>query len=166
MFKTATLGYTLNIMKRGDRYIGRTDGVRYWKALECKHPVPNYLTKRCQKCYIPLISGFHKGRPKSKEHIEKISGVNGSNWKGGRTVSSGYILIKNRNHPNAQKNGYIYEHRLVMEKHLGRYLNKNEEIHHLNGIKSDNRLENLVLFQSHSDHLKYEHKNGVRKFLR
>lgn len=59
----------------------------------------------------------------------------------------GYILSRNKEHPRAQKGtGYIFEHILVMEKHLGRFLLQNENVHHKNGIKNDNRIENLELW--------------------
>jgi len=70
-------------------------------------------------------------------------------WKGGRYKEGrdGYIMIYCPNgHPAYRsKTPHIPEHRLVMEKELGRYLSKDEEVHHINGIKDDNRLENLEL---------------------
>jgi uncharacterized protein (DUF1330 family) len=66
-------------------------------------------------------------------------------WKGGKTVKDGYILIRVPNHPNTHSNSYYPEHRLVMEKELGRYLDKEEVVHHVNGNKQDNRPENLVI---------------------
>lgn len=75
------------------------------------------------------------------------------NWKGGRVIASnGYVLIKNLNHPFRDKNGYVAEHRLVMEKFLGRYLTKKELIHHLNGIHDDNRIKNLELWTNSHPH--------------
>src|SRR5215216_5161000 len=67
-------------------------------------------------------------------------------WKGGISKhSEGYRLIWMPDHPRANHQGYVPEHRLVMEQYLGRYLKPHEEVHHINGIKDDNRIENLQL---------------------
>ncbi len=80
-------------------------------------------------------------------------------WNGGRVVDKhGYILLKRPDHPGANKQGYVREHRLVMEKALGRFLLQGEVVHHLNGDNSDNRPENLELFSSNADHLRHELK--------
>ena len=66
-------------------------------------------------------------------------------WNGGKSKKLGYIWIRKTNHPNVNATGYVLEHHLVMEQHLGRYLVKGEVVHHINGIKDDNRIENLKL---------------------
>jgi len=58
----------------------------------------------------------------------------------------GYILVWDPDHPNAKKTGYLLEHTHVMSTHLKRPLIKNESVHHLNGVKGDNRIENLELW--------------------
>lgn len=63
-----------------------------------------------------------------------------------------YIVIFKPDHPNVNKGGCVREHRLVMEKHLGRFLKPEEIIHHINGIKNDNRIENLILFMDDIKH--------------
>lgn len=70
-------------------------------------------------------------------------------WKGGRHKDkNGYIQVWNPEHPNCRSAGYIHEHRLVMSKFLGRPLLSNENVHHKNGDRSDNRIENLELWTS------------------
>lgn len=58
---------------------------------------------------------------------------------------SGYILIRKTTHPNATKNGYVPLHRLVMEKHLDRYLTKKEVVHHIDENKQNNSIKNLEI---------------------
>lgn len=73
-------------------------------------------------------------------------GENASNWKGGKVHEGrGYTLVYMPSHPFSKDGTHVYEHRLIMEKHLGRYLGPNDIVHHINGIKNDNRLENLKL---------------------
>lgn len=80
--------------------------------------------------------------------------------KGYIITDRGYKKIKKPDHPRADKNGYVREHIVVMEEHLGRLLNPGETIHHKNKIRDDNRLENLQLFSSHSEHLKHDFPKG------
>ena len=86
-----------------------------------------------------------------------FKGENGGHWKGGKIKNKGYILIHSPEHPACQgnKRKYVAEHRLVMENHLGRYLQSSESVHHKNGVKDDNRLENLELWGK-------SHPHGIR----
>ena len=85
-----------------------------------------------------------------------------SNWKGGRFIDkSGYERVWN---PHIQK--YEFEHRKVIEAHLGRSLNKFEEVHHKNGIKNDNRLENLEVLTKPKHSQLHEKIQGKMKHER
>ena len=72
--------------------------------------------------------------------------------KGYRTYMRGYRKVKApESHPHSDKDGYVLEHRLIMEKHLGRFLEPREIVHHKNGTPSDDRLRNLQLM-TQSEH--------------
>lgn len=100
------------------------------------------------KSKIAAKSALHRHSEETKEKLSRICGEKHKAWKGGRLVDRwGYVHIHCPKHPRAYRGRpYIKEHRLVMEKHLGRYLYKHENIHHKNGIRDDNRLENLELW--------------------
>jgi len=69
-----------------------------------------------------------------------------------RATPDSHIMVKAAKHPNANQVGYVAEHRLLIEKQLGRLLDKKERVHHINCIKNDNSLDNLVVFSNHTDH--------------
>lgn len=69
------------------------------------------------------------------------------NWRGGQTWhKAGYLMVRMPEHPRARTHGYVFEHILVMEEVLGRPLFPDETVHHKNGVKDDNRPENLELW--------------------
>jgi hypothetical protein len=70
-------------------------------------------------------------------------------WRGGRHIENGYVMVWNPTHPNAKgghNKSYVAEHRMIMSNYLGRPLLKTEQVHHKNGNRSDNRIENLELW--------------------
>lgn len=77
-------------------------------------------------------------------------------WNGGRILHGRYWYIYSPDHPNATQKGYVAEHRLAMERKLGRYLSRSEVVHHKNANPEDNRLENLEVFQTNAEHLRHE----------
>lgn len=71
-----------------------------------------------------------------------------SDYGTGRYKKNGYVMVFQKGHPRAtgSRNNYVFEHILIMEKHLGRYLLPNENVHHKNGVKDDNLIRNLELW--------------------
>jgi hypothetical protein len=83
------------------------------------------------------------------------SGEHNPSWVGGRAIDlDGYVLVRApANHPHARKTGSIYEHRLVMEDNLSRYLTPLEVVDHIDSLTIHNDPLNLRLFASNADHL-------------
>ena len=98
------------------------------------------------------------------KHPKYMQRENHPQWKGGKFKDEyGYIWIRKPKHPYCVKNGYIKRARLIMEQILKRYLKPKEEIvHHLNGIKDDDRPENLKLFANHKEHRIFHYLFPVR----
>lgn len=90
-----------------------------------------------------------------------FKGANNPAWNGGVAMRKGYRYIWCKGHPYATRAGYVSEHRLVMEKKIGRYLEPGEVVHHKNGDVLDNRPTNLELFSSNAEHLKATLKGKV-----
>lgn len=86
------------------------------------------------------------------------TGTSSPLWKGGRSLGvTGYIRL------NRKDGNHVFEHRAIMENHLGRRLRTDEQVHHINGDRADNRVENLVVMPK-ADHeaLHAEQRRGVR----
>lgn len=87
-------------------------------------------------------------------------GARNGHWRGGHRLSSdGYMMILCPEHPYKDSGGYVFEHRLVMEEKLGRYLTEKEVVHHKNYNKTDNRIENLDLFPNQKAHAAWHIRN-------
>ncbi len=101
-------------------------------------------------------------------------GASNPNFGGGKYIDDkGYVRVLMPDHPRNIK-GYVYEHRLLMEKYLGRHLEPWETVHHINEIKVDNRIENFFLC-THKEHsaihmegrkITAEQKNQLRKSIK
>ncbi|MGP4073796.1 HNH endonuclease [Piscibacillus sp. B03] len=97
--------------------------------------------------------------PKHKQTFYSVI-INGEihNVTGRKRSPHGYILLCIKTHPNSDVLGYVFEHRVMMEVKLERYLEKDEVVHHKNGVKHDNRLNNLELM-THGEHSSMHNKN-------
>jgi len=135
----------------------------------CSHKCHNIFRRRsmikkkclvCEAEFTTAPSSLKRGRGKfcSKECFSiSIKGENNYIWNGGKTKHKGYILVAQSGHLYKNNRGYVREHRLVMEKHLGRYLQPEEVVHHINKNKTDNRIENLKLFPTNKEHMEFHY---------
>lgn len=161
------------------------DGFRPYKEYFHKSGIQDGQTmkmygvmKNCMKCnslffsYKGVVfcsrSCSKIGKRSSEQHKRNIAlskmGSKNPAYSGGKMTAGGYRLILDRNHPNSNGAGYVMEHRLVMSKHIGRPLTKDEVVHHKNSDRSDNRIENLELM-SKSDHASHHAKSTNRNWL-
>lgn len=128
-------------------------GWQLYCSPSCRYRARNARAPRtCEECGSEYRSADKRRRYCSRRcagtrgwrHREAAS----PRWKGGRVLSQGYIRVRATHHPRARPaSPYVFEHILVMERMLGRYLERNERVHHKNGRRDDNRPENLELWK-------------------
>jgi rRNA maturation protein Nop10 len=104
-------------------------------------------------------------RAKMRAASSRAHGPDAIGWKGGRTVDKhGYVLVYAPDHPNAVGN-YVPEHRLVMSAILERPLRDDEEVHHKNGVRTDNSPENLEVLTK-GEHARLHRLDEAKRGLR
>ncbi len=84
------------------------------------------------------------------------SGALHPRWRDGTYLHDGYLYVYSPDHPNKTQGGYVAEHRLIMERMLGRFLERKEVVHHKDKNTLNNELSNLELFASNAEHLRHE----------
>ena len=131
---------------------------------------PNTDAEKLSILLNKTVSAIHHkasrlGIGKSAEYNYKIRSERrcerSGTWKGGRQVRKKHVLIKKHDYPGADKNGYILEHRYIMQEHLGRLLKEDEIIHHKNENPLDNRIENLQIM-TNAEHTRH-HSTGRKQ---
>ena len=113
-----------------------------------KEPLRATQTTCSNDCKYKNQSVATKGRTLNTGRTHFKKGQEAHNFIGQQPTEKGYVILYRPEHPTANRRGYVREHRYVMEVHLGRTLTGDENIHHLNGVRHDNRIENLELWST------------------
>jgi hypothetical protein len=127
------------------REIAKTVGVSSWT-----------IEHRLREMSIPTRNQSERNKYRMKKNPQwKAKVLRGLHFKGETINTQGYKLIHCPNHPMATKTKYVFEHRLVAERMLDRYLTPEEEVHHLDFNPLNNEPENLHVFPNKAKHTEY-----------
>ena len=123
-----------------------------YAAWRKKH-VHGFCSRSCKYEWNKTLTGHWKGKKmpesakqKMRENHADFRGEKNGRWKGGRRVDKdGYVLLHLPDHPYRDYHGYVREHRIAMEKHIGRHLLPDEVVHHIDQDKLNNDISNLQI---------------------
>lgn len=138
------------------RQLVEEEGLQQWKVAEKLGRSTSFVERVCARLGLRTQRTGPRG------------GEGHPNWKGGRYLLGrkggryGYWYVWAPDHPNCTKAGYVAEHRLVMEGVLGRFLSRNEVVHHRDGDTENNDPQNLEVFQTNAEHLRHELSGRLR----
>lgn len=144
-------------------------------SVRCKneHMARNQIVSTCQVCgsefrRSPSVANYTKllycskpceGRGRMRRALDREH-----NGRPALLDIKGYVRIFEPDHPNAMNGGWMFEHRWVMEQQLGRHLTQSEHVHHVNGVKDDNRPENLEVL-GHAEHSRLTQRERKAELL-
>lgn len=153
------------------------------KCKECakndNKPKNGIHERECRECKkkfhttggeIERGGGYYCSRACFYKQVKQLvpRGAEHSNFKNYRVKSGFYTKIRASDHPRRDNKGYVFEHIIVMEKSLGRRLRGKETVHHIDGVKTNNLLNNLMLFPTRGAHTAFhweqDRKNGIDRF--
>lgn len=161
------------IAEIGKKY-GISTGKTYYMLLDAGCKFIRKRRKPMSDEYREHLSKRMKGKIVSDETRKLISEHKSCNYNGlngyGHTKAhnSGYVLTYVPRHPHAHKDGYVMLHTVLMERHIGRYLEPDEVVHHINHVRNDNRIENLMVMNKYehmSMHMKERHQKRRNDLL-
>jgi hypothetical protein len=154
---------------------GRDYTVQLWKAKAgkakycsqtCYRPPAATVERMCAACGVLIVRPVYNAKRNTTDrfyctrscYLADMKGERNFHWKGGRFISGedGYVMVR-------VDGRYEFEHRLIMEQHLGRKLTTDEVVHHKNMVVTDNRIENLVVMDNNTHlqmHRRLSHSHG------
>lgn len=116
------------------------------------HPVSDVVIENARRLGQSMKGTKRTAEVRNKISISKRGKMLKQSKYGGHCKDRyGYVYVYCPSHPNCSADGYVMEHRLAVESQIGRYLNKDEVVHHINKNKKDNRIENLMIL-TRSEH--------------